>query len=106
MDDLLIVRMSDRSKERYTNRRARTPMGVNLGAIAGAAVGFAMGIRLYPESPMAPMVGAIAGLLAGVAFGGIFGRILKLGRNTRRKPRVDIYDGIPFSKEENDEKEQ
>lgn len=107
MNDLLIVRMSDRSKERYTKRRDRSPIGANFGIIAGAAIGFMVVHRIYPESSTAPAIGAIIGLVIGVAGGGLLGRFLKPKSARHRKPRPDLYDGLPFSnEEEEDDQEQ
>lgn len=95
MEDLLIVRISDRSKKRFERRRANVPLGANLGLALGAAFGllFASG---FDE---APLLGLALGIAVGLAIGGLLGRFLRPSDARRRKPRPFHYDGIPASGE-------
>ena len=99
MDDLLIVRLSDRSRARYRHRHTPTPLGANFGIIIGALAGFLVAVRLFPANPTAPIIGLALGLAVGIAIGGVLGQFLKPRSRRRTKRRPDLYDGLPFSDE-------
>jgi|GEM_PF-646912 hypothetical protein len=101
MDDLLIVRMSDRSKERF-DRRSRqksTPLGMNLGL----ALGLALGLGFASASNADPKIGMILGLAMGLAVGGLFGRFLKRSRPYKRGAASYAYEGMPFESEDDEQ---
>lgn len=89
MEDLLIVRLADRSKSCYARRREPVPIGASLGLVLGAAFGLALASS-SPEQPAIPMA---LGIAVGLAIGGLLGRFLK--PRPRRQP-TRIYDGLPF----------
>ena len=103
MDDLLIVRMSDRSKERFSRKRRdlNAPIGMNLGLIAGVGLGL-----VYANNAGAsPQVGLGIGIVFGLVFGGLLGRFVKPVRRYKRfKPNYS-YEGMPFENEK-DESDQ
>ncbi len=89
MEDLLIVRLADRSKSRYARRREPVPIGASLGLVLGAAFGLAFA----SSSPAQPAIPMALGIAVGLAIGGLLGRFLR--PRTRRLP-TRLYDGLPF----------
>lgn len=75
MDDLLIVRMADRSKERYycKRRHMQAPLGMNMGLVIGIGIG-AIAISRFGADPL---LGLGIGVGFGLIFGGLSGRFLK-----------------------------
>lgn len=105
MDDLLIVRISDRSKDRFSRKRRmrNAPLGMHFGLLAG--VGF--GLAFATASKIDPTIGVAVGTAFGLVLGALMGRFLKPNRHRRdkrRRPRYS-YDGMPFGTEALDESE-
>lgn len=88
MDDLLIVRASDRVRVRSRQRRAQAPLGANLGLIVGA--GFAVIGATYLDQN--PAVGIVLGLAIGLSIGGLLGNLLK-----PRSRRSTVYPKSHFT---------
>ena len=102
MDDLLIVRASDRIRPRRYQRRAQVPLGANLGIVIGAACAL-VGMMSFSHYSL---VGLIGGLGAGIVIGGILGPLLRpKSKRIARFPRKH-YDGFPFPKEEAESEEK
>lgn len=102
MDDLLIVRMADRSKERYARKRRRmqAPLGMNLGLVVGMGVG----VVAISRFGLDPAVGLGIGIGFGVIFGGLSGRFLKPRRRYQTVEKAYSFQGLPFeSDSESDE---
>ncbi len=100
MDDLLIVRMSDRSKERYSRKRRKmnAPIGMNFGLI----VGIGAGAVIASKSGASPALSLGIGVAFGVLFGALAGRFFKPLRRYERSGPSYSYDGMPFEAEEDD----
>lgn len=100
MDDLLIVRMSDRSKERFTRKRRKmdAPLGMNFGLILGIGIGVVAASR----SGANPALSLGIGIAFGLVFGALAGRFLKPVRRYKRSTPKYSYEGMPFDAEEND----
>jgi len=98
MDDLLIVRMSDRSRERWQRSRRGTPLGANLGMLLGLPLALVFGSALQGEAPVYVAIGAAIGL----AIGGIFGRFLANPRKPNPQARRRYYSGLPLPSDEED----
>lgn len=98
MDDLLIVRMSDRSKKRFERRKGQSaaPLGMHLGL----ALGLALGIGFAAVSNADPKISMALGLAMGIAFGGLSGRFLKRNRPYERRTAAYSYQGMPFESED------
>lgn len=92
MDDLLIVRLSDRSRTRYTHRRPPVAVGANLLLILGAACG----VMFAPSSEALPICIAL-GVATGIAIGGVLGRLARPRSRPERQRKPDLYDGLPFA---------
>lgn len=95
MDDLLIVRASDRVRTRPSQRRGQAPLGANVGLAMGVAFA-AIGAAKFEQSPA---IGIGIGLAVGLAIGGVAGHLLK-----PRSPRRTVYPnkhyrGIPPTEE-------
>ncbi|MDQ8196580.1 hypothetical protein QEH56_00385 [Pelagicoccus enzymogenes] len=91
MDDLLIVRASDRVRVRPSRRRAQAPMGANLGLVLGASFA-AIGATGFAQNPA---IGGAFGLAVGLALGGILGNLLKpRSRRSSVYPKSH-YNGFP-----------
>ena len=102
MDDLLIVRMADRSKERHSRKRRRmqAPLGMNMGLVIGIGIG-AVAISRFGTDPL---IGLGIGIGFGLIFGGLSGRFLKPRRRYQRVEKDYSFEGLPFeSDEESDE---
>ena len=103
MDDLLIVRLSDRSRDRYRNRRRPTSLGANLGLLLGLAAGFAINpimIDFLPVEPNTAWVTSMAvGLAIGLSIGGLLSKAIPLARRRSKPVSHYRYDGFPFSEE-------
>ena len=94
MDDLLIVRMSDRSKERYS-RKGRVnaaPVGMHFGLLIG--IGF--GLALASATKSDPIIGIAIGTALGLVLGALTGRFLKPNRRFERRRSAYDYEGMPF----------
>ena len=103
MDDLLIVRASERIRPRRHERRAdQVPLGASLGMVIGVACGF-LGAVVYSANPTFGLMGGIG---VGVIIGGLIGPLLR--PKSKRIPRYSQkhYDGFPFPKEETVEAEK
>ena len=101
MTDLLIVRMANRSKERYS-RKARAenvPVGMHFGLV----VGVGLGLGIASASEFDPFVGIAIGAACGIVFGVLLGRFLKPTRRYRRTRQAYSYEGMPLENEEGDE---
>lgn len=103
MDDLLIVRMADRSKERYSRKRRRlqAPFGMNLGLVIGIGIG-AVAISRFGADPA---IGLGVGIGFGIIFGGLSGRFLKPRRKYERVEKAYGFRGLPFESEADSEEE-
>ena len=103
MDDLLIVRMADRSKERYSRKRHRmqAPLGMNLGLVLGIGLG-AVAISRFGANPL---LGLGVGVGFGIVFGGISGRFLKPRRRYQRVEKAYSFEGLPFESDLDSEEE-
>lgn len=102
MDDLLIVRASDRVRVRSSQRRAQAPLGANIGLVMG--VGFAaIGATQFEQNPA---VGIALGLAVGLAIGGILGNLLKPRSSRRRAYPKSHYNGFPSTDVEAEEAEK
>ena len=103
MDDLLIVRMVDRSKERFSRkaRSANTPVGMHIGLVVGIGIGL-MAASITNSSPL---FGITIGTVFGLVFGTIAGRLLKPKRRYERIRPAYSYEGMPIENEEGDESE-
>jgi len=102
MDDLLIVRMTDRSKERYFHKRRRmqSPLGMNMGLVIGIGIG-AVAISRFGADPLLGLGFSIG---FGLIFGGLSGRFLKPRRRYQRAEKAYSFEGLPFgSDKESDE---
>ena len=95
MDDMLIVRMSDRSRQRHARNRRATPAGANLGLVMGLALAIPMGFSQGSSDPMHILLGAGMGLV----IGGLFGRFITRPRRPRPQSKVRHYRGMPFEEE-------
>ena len=97
MDNLLIVRMADRSKERYSRKRRRmqAPLGMNMGLVIGIGIG-AVAILRYGADPL---LGLGIGIGFGLIFGGLFGRFLKPRHRYERVEKAYSFEGLPFESE-------
>ena len=74
MDDLLIVRMADRSRGAIpANDAAWAPLGLNLGLVIGIGIG-TVAISRYGADPL---LGLGIGIGFGLSTGGLSGRFLK-----------------------------
>lgn len=100
MDDLLIVRMSDRSKERFSRKRRglKAPIGINFGLIVGIGIG-AVGAN---QAGADPAISLAIGVGFGIVFGALFGRFFKPLRRYERTGSNYTYEGMPFAAEEED----
>lgn len=98
MDDLLIVRMPDRSNERFSRKsRARnTPVGMHLGLV----LGIGLGLVFAAKSGSDPRVGLALGVAFGIAFGGLSGRFIKPNRRDKQPRHAYSYEGMPFETKE------
>ena len=103
MDDLLIVRMADRSKERFFRkaRAANAPIGMHFGLILGIGLGLAFASTTNSD----PFVGLAIGTVFGLVIGAIAGRFLKPKRRYERTRPAYSYDGMAFENKEDDESE-
>jgi len=92
MDDLLIVRQSDRmpSRRRRSERSAMT-LNAQLSMILGGTLGIVAGLRQASEHA-APM-GLVLGMAIGLAAGNLLSRLSSRHRNCKRPRRQ--YDGMP-----------
>ncbi len=101
MDDLLIVRMSDRSKERFSRKRRKmdAPIGMNFGMIIGIGVGMAAASKMGAN----PVMSLGLGVAFGLVFGGLAGRFFKRVRRYERIVSSYSYEGMPFETEEESE---
>ena len=94
MDDLLITRMSDRSRERF----ARRPMNAPAGAGFGMVLGLGLGLSLAAAWQANPLVGLAFGFGIGAALGGLFGKFMQPAKRRKRLARIPYsYDGFPIS---------
>ncbi|MBC2606823.1 hypothetical protein [Pelagicoccus albus] len=93
MDDLLIVRSSDRVRPHLRHRREASPIGANFGIILGAACG----IIGASQTPHSPTIGLALGLAVGIAIGGLIGPLLRSRFNRISRYPRNHYDGMPFS---------
>ena len=100
MDDLLIVRMSDRSKERFTRKRRKmdAPVGMNFGLIMGVGIG----VVAASKSGANPALSLGIGITFGIVFGALAGRFFKPARRYKRSTPHYTYEGMPFEAEEED----
>ena len=80
MDDMLIVRMSDRSRERFARRRRTAPIGANFGLVMGLPLAIAFASMLEGNPPIFMALGAAGGL----AIGGLLGRFM----TPKRRPSL------------------
>lgn len=99
MDDLLVVRSSERIRPRHSQRRAQAPLAANIGLVLGAACGVA-GASLYRANPL---IGFAIGLAVGIAIGGVMKSLIK-----PRTPRKVVfpknhYQGFPVSTDEKED---
>jgi hypothetical protein len=101
MDDLLIVRVSDRSKERFSRKRRKmdAPIGMNFGMIIGIGVGMVAASKVGANPAMSLGIG----VAFGVIFGGLAGRFFKRVRRYERTVSNYSYEGMPFETEEEPE---
>ncbi len=101
MDDLLIVRMSDRSKQRFSRKRRKmdAPIGMNFGMIIGIGIGTVAASRIGAN----PVMSLGIGVAFGVIFGALAGRFFKRVRRYERTASNYSYQGIPFETEEDAE---
>lgn len=99
MDDMLIVRMSDRSRERFTRNRRALPLGGNLGLIFAIPLTIVFAKLIDGEFPLYLGIGAAVG----IAFFAFFGRFITPLRKKRPMAGIRHYDGLPFSSEDEDE---
>jgi len=95
MDDLLIVRLSDRSKERFARREDR----FSLGGALGLALGLPLGLAFAAGWQGDPTVGLAIGGGAGLALGTALGRFLPTPARHPRPSRGDLYEGLPIEDE-------
>lgn len=98
MDDLLIVRMSDRSKERFSRKRRKmdAPIGMNFGLI----IGIGIGVVAASKSGADPVASLGIGVAFGIVFGGLAGRFFKPARRYQRSISDYRYEGMTFESEE------
>ncbi len=98
MDDLLIVRMSDRSKERFSRKRRKmdAPIGMNFGMI----VGIGIGVVAASKAGANPLMSLGIGVAFGVVFGALAGRFFKPVRRYERTSSSYFYEGMPFETDE------
>lgn len=96
MDDLLIVRASDRVRLRPSQRRAQAPLGANLGLVLGATFAV-LGASQFEQNPM---TGMALGLAVGVAIGGALGKLFKPRSRRRTVYPRSHYNGFPPTDEE------
>lgn len=103
MDDLLIVRMADRSEERYSRKRRRmqAPLGMNMGLFIGIGIG-AVAVSRYGADPL---LGLGIGIGFGLIFGGLSGRFLKPRRRYERVEKAYSFEGLPFGSEKESDEE-
>ena len=101
MDDLLIVRMSDRSKERLSRKRRKmaAPIGMNFGMIIGIGVGMVTASNMGAN----PVMSLRLGVAFGLVFGGLAGRFFKRVRRYERIASGYSFEGMPFETEEESE---
>ena len=101
MDNLLIVRMSDRSKERLSRKRRKmaAPIGMNFGMIIGIGVGMVAASNMGAK----PVMSLGLGVAFGLVFGGLAGRFFKRVRRYERIASSYSFDGMPFETEEESE---
>lgn len=92
MDDLLIVRASERARPRRHQRRAQVPLGANLGIVIGASCGL-VGMTQFPNNPP---IGLVAGIGIGIVIGGIIGPLLRPKSKRPAQYPNKHYDGMPF----------
>ena len=99
MDDLLIVSRSDRFKSRYAQRQGSSMgLGTNLGLLLGIALGLLFRAQAPGPNELLPLA---LGIGIGVAAGGVLGRFIDPKRQRARRQRpLPLYDGLPFSQEE------
>ncbi|MDQ8186086.1 hypothetical protein [Pelagicoccus sp. SDUM812002] len=102
MDDLLIVRASDRVRVRSRDRRAQTPLGANIGLLLGVAFG-AIGASSYPGNAA---FGIAIGFAIGLAIGGILGSLIKPRSQRRAVYPKSHYSGFPPSDMETAESDE
>ena len=100
MDDLLIVRRSDRSKERFTRKRRKmdAPIGMNFGLIAGIGIGTVAASKVGAD----PIMSIGIGVAFGIVFGALAGRFFKRVRRYERTVSNYSYEGMPFETEAED----
>lgn len=94
MDDLLIVRMSDRSKERTARSRrlnSQASLGMNLGLVVGVGLGLVFASN---SSNANPIVGMAIGLACGMILGGLFGKAIS--RKEKPKQTKKHCQGMPI----------
>lgn len=91
MDDLLIVRASDRVRVRSSQRRAQAPLGANIGLVMGVAFA-AIGATKFEHNPA---IGIALGLAVGLAIGGVLGSLLKPRSRRRAVYPKSHYTGFP-----------
>lgn len=101
MDDLLIVSMSDRSKERLSRKRRKmaAPIGMNFGMIIGIGVGMVATSKMGSN----PVMSLGLGVAFGLVFGGLAGRFFKRVRRYERIASGYSFEGMPFETEEESE---
>lgn len=97
MDDLLIVRYSERTRTRRVRRNSSVPLNANLSMILGAALGLVLGVQLMSENPDAPAIAILFGLIIGLAAGFLLTRLTKRYRHPRKQRR---YNGMPIETDE------
>jgi len=90
MDDLLIVRLSDRSKERFARREDRFSFGGALGLALGLPLGLAFAAGWQGD----PTVGLAIGGGVGLALGTALGRFLPTPARHPRPGRRGLYGGL------------
>ena len=102
MDDMLIVRMSDRSRERFARNRRALPLGGSLGLVLGLPITIALLSSYNGDFP--PYLGI--GAAIGIVFFAFFGRFLAPHRKKRPMANLRYYDGMPFPAEDEDEADE
>jgi len=96
MDDFLIVRMSDRSRERFTRNRRATPLGAILGLALGVPA--ALVIAAFFGTRQTDFLGLSMAL--GLVFFAFLGRFLISNRKARPTAQKRHFDGMPFDAED------
>lgn len=98
MDDLLIVRRSDRTKERFTRKRRKmdAPIGMNFGLIMGVGMGTVAASKAGAD----PLMSIGIGVAFGIVFGALAGRFFKRVHRYERTVSNYSYEGMPFESEE------